>query len=53
MILEKGSMYMTIPMEKHAMYALEDAEIMLLTKGPDKGKEFESDTFPLLEPLIR
>jgi quercetin dioxygenase-like cupin family protein len=52
-ILDKGSMCMTIPMEKHAMYALEDTEIMVFTKGPDGGKEFQSDTFPLLEPLIR
>lgn len=52
-ILEKGAMCMTLPMEKHAMYALEDTEIMVLTKGPNGGKEFESDTFALQEPLIR
>ena len=52
-ILEKGGLGMTAPMEKYALYALEDTEIMLLTKGPISGNEFESDTFPLLEPLIR
>ncbi|HVD98834.1 MAG TPA: cupin domain-containing protein [Cytophagaceae bacterium] len=52
-ILGKGNMYMTIPMEKHAYFALEDTELMVLAKGPSGSEEFESDTYPLWEPLIR
>ena len=38
-------------MEKHAMQALEDTEMLVFTKGPRGGKEYESDTFRLENPI--
>ncbi len=52
-ILEKGEMCITQPMEKYAYFALEDTELLVLAKGPSGNTEFESDTYPVWEPLIR
>ena len=43
---------MTIPMEKHALVGLEDSEMLVFTEGPRGGKEYESDTFRLDNPLV-
>ena len=51
--VKKGEMYMIAPMEKHAIFAMEDTELIVLAKGPNGNEEFESDTYPLWEPLIR
>jgi quercetin dioxygenase-like cupin family protein len=51
--LKKGEMYTISPMEKHAIFAMEDTELLVLAKGPNGNKEFESDTYPTWEPLIR
>ena len=32
--------------------ALKDTKLLVLTKGPRGGKEYESDTFRLENPLI-
>ncbi|MDC0459763.1 hypothetical protein OAM07_03315 [Crocinitomicaceae bacterium] len=41
------------PLEKHAMVALEDTEMLVLTMGPRSGKDYESDTYRLSKPLIQ
>ncbi len=51
--LKKGEMYKIEPMEKHAIFVMEDAEVLILARGPKDTAEFESDTFPTWEPLIR
>jgi quercetin dioxygenase-like cupin family protein len=51
-ILEKGDTAYTEPKEEHALYAVEDAELLIFTRGPRGGKEYESDTFRLVEKLI-
>jgi quercetin dioxygenase-like cupin family protein len=51
--LKKGEMYMIAPMDKHAIFAMEDTELLVLAKGPNGNEEFESDTYSLWEPLIR
>ena len=51
-ILKKGDLAMTIPMEKHALVGLEDSEMLVFTEGPRGGKEYESDTFRLDNPLV-
>ena len=51
--LKKGEMYKITPMEKHAIFAMEDTEILILARGPNDQEEFESDTYPTWEPLIR
>lgn len=51
-ILEKGDMAVATPGERHALQALEDSEVMIFTKGPRGGKDYESDTYRLETPLI-
>jgi quercetin dioxygenase-like cupin family protein len=51
-ILKKGDLAVTIPMEKHALVGLEDSEMLVFTEGPRGGKEYESDTFRLETPLV-
>lgn len=52
-VMEKGDFIATVPTEKHALKALEDSVLLVLTKGPRGGKEYESDTFRLEEPLLK
>jgi quercetin dioxygenase-like cupin family protein len=51
-ILEKGEFAVTGPNVRHALVGLEDSSVMVFTKGPRGGKEYESDTFRLAEPLV-
>ena len=51
-IMEPGDFTMTAPNERHALFAIEDAELMVFTKGPRGGKEYENDTFRLDKLLI-
>ncbi len=52
LILEKGDLVVTIPMEKHALVGIEESEMLVFTEGPRGGKEYESDTYRLEQPLI-
>lgn len=52
-IMNKGDFIATVPTEKHALKALEDSVLLVLTKGPRGGKEYESDTFRLEVPLLK
>jgi quercetin dioxygenase-like cupin family protein len=49
-----GDFFVDEPLERHAFLALEDSEIMVFTRGPRGGKEYETDTFrdevPLIDP---
>lgn len=47
-----GDMLYTGPMDAHAMTALEDTTMLVMTRGPRGGREYESDTFRLESPLI-
>ena len=47
-----GDVLMTGPMEAHALEALEDTTMVVMTRGPRGGREYESDTYRLEEPLI-
>ena len=51
-IMGPGEFTITVPGERHALFAIEDAELMVFTKGPRGGKEYENDTFRLDKPLI-
>jgi quercetin dioxygenase-like cupin family protein len=51
-LMTKGDFTVTVPNESHALMALEPSELLVLTKGPRGGKEYESDTFRLPDPLI-
>ena len=51
-IMEPGDLIITGPNDRHALVGLEDSELMVFTKGPRGGKEYETDTFRLEVPLV-
>ncbi len=51
-ILAPGELAAVGEMEQHALHALEDSELLVFTRGPRGGKEYETDTFRLDTPLI-
>ena len=51
-VARAGDVILTKPNEAHAMEALEDTTMIVMTRGPRGGREYESDTFRLREPLI-
>jgi len=50
-VLEKGDLIVNVPMESHAMIALEDARFLVFTRGPRGGENYEDDTYRLAVPL--
>lgn len=50
-ILKKNQLYLTEPMEHHALIGLTKCEVLVFTKGPRGGKEYESDTFRIKHKL--
>ena len=53
LIMRPGDFVLTGPNEHHALVALQDSELMVFTKGPRGGKEYETDTYRLKIPLIK
>ena len=51
-IMKKGDLILTEKKEQHAIKALSNSEMLIFTKGPRGGKEYESDTFKLIKKLI-
>lgn len=51
-ILGPGELAVTHAMEKHAIRAVQDSTLLVFTRGPRGGKEYESDTYRLDTPLI-
>lgn len=49
--MRPGDFVITAENERHALVALEDSELMVFTRGPRGGKEYESDTYRLEVPL--
>ena len=52
-ILEAGGLIVNTPNESHAFEALEDCTMLVLTKGPRGGDNYEDDTYRLTTPLIQ
>jgi quercetin dioxygenase-like cupin family protein len=52
-IMNPGELFETLPQEWHALQGITDAELLVFTKGPRGGKEYESDTYRLDTPLIK
>jgi quercetin dioxygenase-like cupin family protein len=52
-IMSASDLAEVFPLERHALVALEDSELLVFTKGPRGGKEYETDTFRLEQPLTR
>jgi quercetin dioxygenase-like cupin family protein len=51
-ILKRGDFVVTREHELHALKGLTESEVLILTKGPRAGTQYENDTFRLTEPLI-
>lgn len=51
-ILEAGDFAMTRKNERHALKALTESVVLILTKGPRAGSQYENDTYRLCVPLI-
>lgn len=49
-ILNTGDMMISNPFERHTLHAIEDSEILIITKGPRSGIDYEEDTYRV-EPL--
>jgi quercetin dioxygenase-like cupin family protein len=52
-LLKKNDIAICNPYEPHAFKGLQNCELIVFTKGPRKGREYESDTFRLKEPLVK
>lgn len=50
-VMMPGDFVVTGPNVRHALVALEESKLMVLTKGPRGGKEYESDTYRLDRPI--
>ena len=50
--LKKGDFILLGPMEKHAFLGLTKYTMLVFTKGPRGGKEYENDTFRLKKNII-
>jgi len=44
-ILKKGDFMAALPNDHHTLIALEESELLVLTRGPRGGKDYESDTY--------
>ena len=49
--LNKDDVAVTIPLEQHALVGVTNCKVLVFTKGPRGGKEYESDTYRLKSPL--
>ena len=50
-ILSKGDLIKSSPNEKHAFIGLKSSEVLVITKGPRSGKNFEDDTYRLKKKI--
>lgn len=50
-VIKPGDLILTPPMEKHTLVALEDSELLILTRGPRGGSRYERDTHRLRQNL--
>jgi quercetin dioxygenase-like cupin family protein len=51
-VLQKGDLIVNMPLERHAFEAIDDCVMLVLTRGPRGGEDYEKDTFRLDVPLI-
>ena len=53
-ILVEGDILESPPLERHALHAVENSVLLIITRGPRGGKGYEEDTFrvaPLHDPI--
>jgi mannose-6-phosphate isomerase-like protein (cupin superfamily) len=49
-ILNPGDLLVSPPNERHALHAVKDSTLIIITKGPRGGGSYENDTYRV-EPL--
>jgi len=49
-VLTEGDMLESPALERHALHAIDDSVLLIVTRGPRGGKNYEDDTFRV-EPL--
>jgi len=52
-ILMAGDLAISAPSVSHGLLAMDDAEILIITKGPRAGFDYETDTYRLQESLFQ
>ena len=52
-LLKKNDLAVCYPNEPHAFKSLKNCELVVFTKGPRKGKEYETDTFRLTSSIVK
>lgn len=52
-ILKAGDFAVTRENERHALKGISESEVLIITKGPRAGDQYENDTYRLSEPLIQ
>jgi quercetin dioxygenase-like cupin family protein len=50
-VMKPGDFVVTGPNVRHALVGLEESQLLVFTKGPRGGKEYETDTFRLEVPI--
>ncbi len=51
-VLRAGDFFVDPPAMAHAWRALEDTTVLVFTRGPRSGDQYESDTERLAEPML-
>jgi quercetin dioxygenase-like cupin family protein len=51
-LLNRGDLIVNVPLEHHAFEAIDDCTMLVLTRGPRGGEDYEKDTYRLDRPLI-
>ncbi len=51
-VLTAGCLIISPPNIAHALKANQESKVLILTKGPRSGDNYETDTFRLMEPLV-
>ena len=51
-IVRKGDLVVSPPFEAHAFQGIEDSVLLAFCSGPRAGKQYETDTFRLEDPLV-
>ena len=51
-VLTAGYLIISPPNIAHALKANQESKVLILTKGPRSGDNYETDTFRLMEPLV-
>ena len=52
LIISTGDLILNEPLERHAFKVLEESIILVLTRGPRGGENYEDDTYRMATPLI-